>query len=99
MGFHVMMDSVSGQAPGATFKAKKAGGDVQKKGQLEPYAYIPLDPKLLSKKHRHEASRTFDAVVGGAAKGKGGGKQKKGGEEMSFPSAGVLVFGRLCTAH
>lgn len=27
---------------GSEFKAKKAAGDVQKKGQLEPYAYLPL---------------------------------------------------------
>jgi ribosomal RNA-processing protein 12 len=50
--------------PGAAYKNKKAGGDVQRKGQLEPYAYIPLNPKLLSKKNKGEAVKTFGAVVG-----------------------------------
>jgi len=67
------------QAPGASFKAKHAGGDVQKKGQLEPYAYIPLDPKLLSKKHRREATGKFSAIIGGAQKSGGGRRQNKGG--------------------
>ncbi|KAG5188695.1 armadillo-type protein [Tribonema minus] len=48
-----------GARPGAEFKSKKAGGDVRRKGQkLEPYAYIPLDPKALltSKKKSHAKS-------------------------------------------
>jgi ribosomal RNA-processing protein 12 len=54
----------TGVAPGATYKSKKAGGDVKRKGQLEPYAYVPLNPKMLSKRNKGEAAMTFDAVVG-----------------------------------
>ena len=35
--------------PGEEYRSKKAGGDVWKKGMLQPHAYIPLDPKLFSK--------------------------------------------------
>lgn len=38
---------------GSAFKAKKAGGDV-KKGQLDPYAYIPLSRSSMNK--RYEAA-------------------------------------------
>ncbi|ORX63932.1 NUC173-domain-containing protein [Basidiobolus meristosporus CBS 931.73] len=35
-----------GQIVGKEYKAKKAGGDV-KKGRLDPYAYVPLNPTAL----------------------------------------------------
>jgi ribosomal RNA-processing protein 12 len=50
--------------PGAEYRAKKAGGDVWKKGvPLQPHAYIPLDPRLLSKKHHDQAVQHFAVVV------------------------------------
>jgi len=64
--------------PGEEYRAKNAGGDVWKKGMLEPHAYIPLDPRLLNKKNHREAVSTFGAVVSGGkgskAKAGGGGK-------------------------
>ncbi|KAG0499668.1 hypothetical protein HPP92_004359 [Vanilla planifolia] len=35
---------------GGDYKSKKAAGDVKKKGKLEPYAYWPLDRKLLNRR-------------------------------------------------
>eukprot|EP01038_Epipyxis_sp_PR26KG_P008350 gene8350-11296_t len=49
--------------PGEEYRSKKAGGDVWKKGMLEPHAYIPLDPRLLSKKNHREAVNHFAVVV------------------------------------
>ena len=50
--------------PGAEYRSKKAGGDVWKKGvALQPHAYIPLDPRLLSKKHHNAAVEHFGVVV------------------------------------
>lgn len=49
--------------PGEEYKSKKAGGDVWRKGMLQPHAYIPLDPRLLTNKKRREALSTFGAVV------------------------------------
>ena len=38
---------------GDRYKSKKAKGDVQKQGQAyQPYAYLPLDPKMMSHKNR-----------------------------------------------
>ncbi|CAM9289853.1 unnamed protein product [Chrysoparadoxa australica] len=55
------------------FKSRKAGGDVKRKGQkLEPYAYIPLDPKALTSKKgaaRREALNAYDKVGKGQKKG------------------------------
>jgi ribosomal RNA-processing protein 12 len=49
--------------PGSDYRAKNAGGDVWKKGSLQPHAYIPLDPRLLSKKHKSLAVEHFGQVV------------------------------------
>jgi hypothetical protein len=50
--------------PGIEYRAKKAGGDVWKKGQaVQPHAFIPLDPRLLSRKHHNQAVEHFGVVV------------------------------------
>ncbi|RRT45697.1 hypothetical protein B296_00039846 [Ensete ventricosum] len=36
--------------PGSEYTNKKAGGDVKRKDKLEPYAYWPLDRKLLNRR-------------------------------------------------
>jgi ribosomal RNA-processing protein 12 len=52
------------RALGAAYKAKKAGGDVKKKGQqFEPYAYIPLERKNYTKKFRGKAVSQMATVV------------------------------------
>lgn len=49
---------------GKEFRAKKAGGDVKKKGKFEPYAYIPLDPKLMAKRNKRNAVNKYKSNVG-----------------------------------
>jgi ribosomal RNA-processing protein 12 len=49
---------------GKEFRAKKAGGDVKKKGKFEPYAYIPLDPKLMAKRNKRSAVNKYKSNVG-----------------------------------
>jgi ribosomal RNA-processing protein 12 len=49
--------------PGEEYRAKKAGGDVWKKGMLAPHAFIPLDPRMLSKKNKVGAVSAFSSVV------------------------------------
>jgi len=67
---------------GSAFKAKNAGGDV-KKGKLDPFAYIPLDNRLVNKKKRGHASKGLKAVLSGSkaatklAKKRGAGGHKK----------------------
>ncbi|XP_047337645.1 RRP12-like protein [Impatiens glandulifera] len=41
---------------GSVYSSKKAGGDLTKKGKLEPYAYWPLDRKMMSRRSEHRAS-------------------------------------------
>ncbi|KAL9242169.1 hypothetical protein vseg_016195 [Gypsophila vaccaria] len=41
---------------GNEYASKKARGDLKKKGKLEPYAYWPLDRKMLSRRPEHRAS-------------------------------------------
>lgn len=67
--------------PGEEYRAKKAGGDVWKKGMLEPHAFIPLDPRLLSKKHRGQAIDHFGVVVKGGANKKASALRNKGKEK------------------
>ena len=35
---------------GERFKAKRAGGDLKKKGGVDPYAYLPLDRQKLNRR-------------------------------------------------
>lgn len=41
---------------GSEYASKKAAGDVKKKGKLEPYAYWPLDRKMMSRRPEHRAA-------------------------------------------
>ncbi|KAG8193001.1 hypothetical protein JTE90_028121 [Oedothorax gibbosus] len=54
--------------PGEQFKAKKAGGDV-KKGKLEPFAYMPLNPQALNKRKQLKLKGQFKTIVRAAKKG------------------------------
>ena len=67
-------------APGASFKSKRSGGDVRKKGAAyEPYAYIPLDGKGYTKRHRGRTVEMMGAVV----RGKGAKKKDRGAGERA----------------
>uniref|UniRef100_A0A803LVY2 RRP12-like protein n=1 Tax=Chenopodium quinoa TaxID=63459 RepID=A0A803LVY2_CHEQI len=50
---------------GNEYASKKARGDLKKKGKFEPYAYWPLDRKMLSRRpeHRAAARRGMRSVV------------------------------------
>ena len=49
--------------PGEEYRSSKAGGDVWRRGMLEPHAYIPLDGRLLSRKNHRQAIEQFSVVV------------------------------------
>lgn len=50
---------------GNEYASKKARGDVKRKGKLEPYAYWPLDRKMVSRRpeHRAAARKGMSSVV------------------------------------
>lgn len=49
---------------GGNYKARKAGGDVKRKGQrYDPYAYVPLDGRNYTRKNRRQAVENMDSVV------------------------------------
>lgn len=41
---------------GSEYASKKASGDVKRKDKLEPYAYWPLDRKMMSRRPQHRAA-------------------------------------------
>ncbi|KAI3661311.1 hypothetical protein MP638_005748 [Amoeboaphelidium occidentale] len=47
---HIEMKKRGIQHTGKDFRSKKAKGDVKKDGSLDPFAYIPLNPKSIAKK-------------------------------------------------
>ncbi|KAF5307989.1 hypothetical protein FQR65_LT06557 [Abscondita terminalis] len=47
---------------GSEYRAKKAGGDVKKKGKVDPYMYLPLQRTLLNKRKRAKASGQFKNI-------------------------------------
>ncbi|CAL5400272.1 unnamed protein product [Camellia sinensis] len=66
-GSHVSMNSQRGQKRrktsdtgwsymGSEYASKKARGDVKRKGKLEPYAYWPLDRKMMSRRPEQRAA-------------------------------------------
>ncbi|XP_032582691.1 RRP12-like protein [Drosophila sechellia] len=58
---------------GTEYSSKKAKGDMKKRGQLDPYAYIPLTRNTLNKRKRSMNSRKFKSVLRGAGAQNGGG--------------------------
>uniref|UniRef100_H2R025 Ribosomal RNA processing 12 homolog n=2 Tax=Pan troglodytes TaxID=9598 RepID=H2R025_PANTR len=55
--------------PGAEYKAKKAKGDVKKKGRLDPYAYIPLNRSKLNRRKKMKLQGQFKGLVKAARRG------------------------------
>uniref|UniRef100_A0A671EYD6 Ribosomal RNA processing 12 homolog n=1 Tax=Rhinolophus ferrumequinum TaxID=59479 RepID=A0A671EYD6_RHIFE len=55
--------------PGAEYKAKKAKGDVKKKGRLDPYAYIPLNRTKLNHRKKMKLQGQFKGLVKAAQRG------------------------------
>ncbi|KAH8238332.1 hypothetical protein KR032_004084 [Drosophila birchii] len=68
---------------GSEFTSKKAKGDMKKRGQLDPYAYIPLSRNTLNKRKRSMNSRKFKSVLRGAGAETGGGGGGAGGGRVS----------------
>ncbi|XP_034342176.1 RRP12-like protein [Arvicanthis niloticus] len=56
-------------APGAEYKAKKAKGDVKRKGRLDPYAYIPLNRTKLNRRKKVKLQGQFKGLVKAAQRG------------------------------
>uniref|UniRef100_A0A8C9IMX0 Ribosomal RNA processing 12 homolog n=1 Tax=Piliocolobus tephrosceles TaxID=591936 RepID=A0A8C9IMX0_9PRIM len=55
--------------PGAEYKAKKAKGDVKKKGRPDPYAYIPLNRSKLNHRKKMKLQGQFKGLVKAARRG------------------------------
>lgn len=53
-----------------------------KRGGLDPYAYVPLNPRNLNPRARNKAHKAFENVVKAAKKGtQASFKKKKGGRK------------------
>lgn len=62
------------------FKARKtAGGDTKGSSKVEPYAYWPLDRKMLNKRSAKQATaaKGLSNIVQGAKKGAAQGKKRQ----------------------
>lgn len=68
----------SDKAFGAEYKAKKAGGDVKKKGKPDPFAYVPLQLNMLNKRKQKKMTGQFKGLVRATKRGAANVKQKKG---------------------
>lgn len=67
--------SQASRAPGSEYRAKKAGGDLKKKGKVEPYAYVQLSRNALNRRKRKNNANQFNTIVNKSKKGKAkGGK-------------------------
>lgn len=48
---------------GDAYKSAKGHGDVLKAGKLEPFSYIQLNPRMLNKRHKDSAVKSFNKIV------------------------------------
>ncbi|XP_070541212.1 RRP12-like protein [Ptychodera flava] len=64
--------------PGAEYRAKKAGGDMKRRGMPDPYAYVPLNMKQLNKRKKAKSSGQWKSIVKAARRGAKKGIQIKG---------------------
>ena len=70
-GIHRPIKSSKSDASGAEFRARKAKGDVKKKGGLEPFAYVPLTRASLNRRKKIKTAGRFKGVISGVKKGEG----------------------------
>ncbi|KAK3094601.1 hypothetical protein FSP39_003915 [Pinctada imbricata] len=54
---------------GAEYRAKKAKGDIKKKGKPDPFAYVPLNYQALNRRKKAKVKGRFNNLVRGAQKG------------------------------
>ncbi|NXC39665.1 RRP12 protein, partial [Penelope pileata] len=64
-------------AYGAEYRSKKGKGDVKKKGQLDPYAYIPLNRARLNKRKQAKMQGQFKGLMKGAQCGAKAGRKNR----------------------
>jgi len=67
----------SEKALGAEYKAKKAGGDVKKKGKPDPFAYVPLQLNMLNKRKQRKMAGQFKGLVRATKRGAANVRHKK----------------------
>ena len=48
---------------GSAYKSAKGEGDTLRAGKYEPFAYIQLNPKMLNKRNKAKAIKSFENVV------------------------------------
>nr|SVE70243.1 EOG090X00E0 [Daphnia similis]SVE70867.1 EOG090X00E0 [Daphnia similis]SVE71498.1 EOG090X00E0 [Daphnia similis]SVE72131.1 EOG090X00E0 [Daphnia similis] len=63
---------------GAEFRSSKARGDVKRKGQPDPFAYVPLSRDALNKRKKAKMSGQFKGLVQAARKGASTGTKIRG---------------------
>ncbi|KFP83509.1 RRP12-like, partial [Apaloderma vittatum] len=74
-GIHRQLDKEP--AFGAEYRSKKGKGDVKKKGQLDPYAYIPLNRSKLNRRKRAKMQGQFKGLMKGAQRGAKAGRRNR----------------------
>ncbi|XP_064465677.1 RRP12-like protein [Ornithodoros turicata] len=58
------------------YRAKKASGDIRKRGKLEPFAYVPLNRKALNKRTKGKPQTAFKNLIRAAQRGSRAGRKK-----------------------
>lgn len=63
---------------GVEYRSEKARGDVKRKGQPDPFAYVPLSRNALNKRKKAKMSGQFKGLVKAARKGASVGTKIRG---------------------
>merc|ERR1719376_540838 len=62
---------------GSEYRSRKARGDVKKKNQLQPHAYIPLTQQVLDRRQQKKVQGQYDAILKSSKKGAQMGRKGK----------------------
>jgi len=62
---------------GTSFKAKTGRSDNSRTGKVQPYAYLPLDPRNLNKRRQHQQAGQFKGLINAAKSGAATGRKQR----------------------
>jgi ribosomal RNA-processing protein 12 len=74
---------------GSAYKSGKGQGDTLKAGKYEPFAYIQLNPKMLNKRNKAKAVKSFEGIVSHGKKL----NKRKGGTGGADEGTGSMLSG------
>ena len=56
--------------PGGEYASRKGAGDIKRQGKMDPYAYVPLQPKMMNRRNARKSKEQYKALINANAAAK-----------------------------